>query len=844
MIETTASMEGRILAPSNAAALSLSARRGAATALLTILLVPMALFGAQPSLVLRSGAIQGARDVAPSPDGKWYATIGNDGAISVWSTADSFQYRTFQILAPHATAGIAGVGLSLSISPDSRTIATADNGVIRLWDVRTATPAGVLDMGDTARILRVVYHPSRKIVASLDNNGTVRIRDTSTGADLFRRNIDGAGVGSSYVQPHLSFSPDGTLLALSTPTAVHLYAWETNRETARFDARAFHADNLGRKLQAVTPASMGMETETFTAEQLHTYEIADIAFDPNAKAKLAIVHRDEVTIVDLSSHKTLETVAIDQPNFTTCLFTPAGELLMGVLGQNSLRYNLATHERSDFPAWSASRFLALPEAGRLLVQFGVGTNIGIGDLNLSGHWYASNASKVEQAWQFQFSPDGKELMNSVNWGSSPMTVWDLTSGEADTARMPMTNLTDFTQSPDGALVAYFGREGYPNCNIHVWNRRTRSEILALPITVVGQTQSLAFSPDGSRLAAVIGEPKAARVWSIPEGKLLGEIPLDEQYAQNRVAWSPDNRTLVISKDTGILIYDAAKGAVPKIRTTIEPPSDVRFFAAGALRFSPKGETLAISGNDGIFLFDTSNWSSRGKVQDAEGRCIAFSADGNRLLYHSQPMNSILNYDNRGLWSWDIAAAKSTVINEDAPVSCLSSQLSGTDLWAAMLNDGIALVAGSDGKLVATLYTFFAEQAADWLVITPDGLFDGTPGAWSQISWRFTNDTFAVLPVESFFQSFYRPGLLAQIASGQMPKAPHDIASIDRRQPRVLLRAAGEQPATVKERTLHLELTVQEAPRRSASGIRLGRARAAALPERHSRANLAWQSAPR
>ena len=211
MIETTASMEGRILAPSNAAALSLSARRGAATALLTILLVPMALFGAQPSLVLRSGAIQGARDVAPSPDGKWYATIGNDGAISVWSTADSFQYRTFQILAPHATAGIAGVGLSLSISPDSRTIATADNGVIRLWDVRTATPAGVLDMGDTARILRVVYHPSRKIVASLDNNGTVRIRDTSTGADLFRRNIDGAGVGSSYVQPHLSFSPDGTL---------------------------------------------------------------------------------------------------------------------------------------------------------------------------------------------------------------------------------------------------------------------------------------------------------------------------------------------------------------------------------------------------------------------------------------------------------------------------------------------------------------------------------------------------------------------------------------------------------------------------------------------------------
>ena len=96
------------------------------------------------------------------------------------------------------------------------------------------------------------------------------------------------------------------------------------------------------------------------------------------------------------------------------------------------------------------------------------------------------------------------------------------------------------------------------------------------------------------------------------------------------------------------------------------------------------------------------------------------------------------------------------------------------------DDGKMLVSGGDdgsarlwdvqsGETLATLVTL--NGGADWLVVTPDGLFDGTPGAWGQIFWRFNPDNiFDVAPVEIFFNDFFYPGLLADIASGKRPKA--------------------------------------------------------------------------
>ena len=57
--------------------------------------------------------------------------------------------------------------------------------------------------------------------------------------------------------------------------------------------------------------------------------------------------------------------------------------------------------------------------------------------------------------------------------------------------------------------------------------------------------------------------------------------------------------------------------------------------------------------------------------------------------------------------------------------------------------------------------------ADWLVVTPEGLFDGSEGGRQQVIFR-VGGGLNVVPVDRFFQDFYRAGLLADLSCGRRP----------------------------------------------------------------------------
>jgi hypothetical protein len=124
-----------------------------------------------------------------------------------------------------------------------------------------------------------------------------------------------------------------------------------------------------------------------------------------------------------------------------------------------------------------------------------------------------------------------------------------------------------------------------------------------------------------------------------------------------------------------------------------------------------------------------------------------------------------------------------------------------------------------GELLATLVSL--RESSDWLVVAPDGLFDGSPAAWNQILWRFERNTYNAKPVEVFFNEFYYPGLLGNIMSGKRPKATQDIALRDRRQPHVnLMLASGQAPdenLTTREVAVKIEVTEEPADKDHPTG---------------------------
>lgn len=129
------------------------------------------------------------------------------------------------------------------------------------------------------------------------------------------------------------------------------------------------------------------------------------------------------------------------------------------------------------------------------------------------------------------------------------------------------------------------------------------------------------------------------------------------------------------------------------------------------------------------------------------------------------------------------------------------------------NDKYIWDAGTGEKL-ATLVNLggvFSTRRNDWLVVTPDGLFDGSPDGWNQILWQFGGNTFDFSPAETFFNEFYYPGLLAEIMSGTRPRAPRKLAQLDRRQPEINLITQHSPTNLVSERNLAVKIELTEKP---------------------------------
>jgi WD40 repeat protein len=772
-----------------------------------LLLLALALPAAgqeRPQLMIQAVGTGLGADIDVSPDGKWYVTT-NGQDVTIWSTANGMEFRTFHVgVYGNDVAG--GPTGTISVSPDGQTIAAANREEVRLFDVKTAKLVASIPIGDD--VVRIAYHPTRMMLAVLGAKGTLTIYDARGNRPVFQKSVE----PKSFI---LRFSADGKLLAAGSQDAVHVFAWEHDKEVAHFDARATDTQDIHRKLQSMVispsaPAGLQMQT----AEQLGLYHFVDVAFSPDS-SKIALLHQDEVSLTSPSSKRAPDAIPMEHNNALTCIFSTGDSLIVGRFADAATQIDLATRGQKEYPAWGAKRFVLIPGSQILLIGFDNG--VGMETIDGTGLRNLFSSSKLASSDWFRFSPDGKELLTGGQ-GMAPMSVWNLESGEADDSLIPLKNVFSFAISSDGTLIACYGSEGYPNEKVHVWNRRTQKEELSLPITVEGSPTVIDFSPDGSKLAAFIGEPKAIRIWSIPSGEVLGDVPVTAIGIVD-LAWSPDSRSLAVSNASGVMLVDAPPGGKPSVARTINPlpwktplpmaqkPEDM----FGHVRFSPDGKLLAVQENTSIALVDTASWSLKGSIPNASVGAFDFSPDGKRMIYSEQVNNPEKLFGGSRIAFWDLDANAKIPGGSDESGASIVSQTRDGSLFAGAANGGIGIFSGATGQLLATLYRSYLGKTADWLVVAPDGLFDGTPGAWNQLSWRFSGDTFDVAPVEIFFQSFYHPGLLAEIASGHVPKAPADIADVDRRQPAATLTSTTTGSTPVVSRTVHLDLTVSEAP---------------------------------
>jgi WD40 repeat protein/serine/threonine protein kinase len=600
----------------------------------------------------RAAAVWGA---AFSPDGQ-LVYLGDDRRLRSWD----LQHRR----EAHALAlPYADKSWRVGLSPDTRTVAVATgDGTVRLLDRASGREHHVLRAAAPGPV-SLTFLPDGKTLLTRARDGPGKTWDVATGRELETVPAlppDLAGVRSGRPRPS-ALSPDGKTLAVARgqagrvvtlldwrtgarlvesprhPTSVHALAWSPDGKVLAT------GDSAGRVVLWEVPA---MKPLGKALHSTSSYMVA-LAFSPDGGRLAAGSDHGLVVVWDMASRKRLCRWKGHSDRVSWLAFRADGQALVSGSADQTVRlWDLnAPAEGRVFAKPGTTVFdIAYPPDGAWLAAAEGGVarlyEARAGRLvhTLRGHGEPTGAGedRIIRVTRLAFAPGGGTLATGGN--DSRVMLWDVASGRlqatlegrpADWAAIGSQTVGCLAFSPDGSLLA----AGYGAPTFHpavaydqvvkVWEVGTRREIRALRGHRCN-VSSLMFSGDGKTLVAASSD-RTLRSWEVGRWTEVRTLTLPERLSAMAVA--PDGGTLATgSLDGSVTLRDPG---------TWEEKHTFRAHAHAVARlaFSSDGRTLASGSWDRtVRLWDVASGREMRvlKGHAALVQSLAFSPDGSAL----------------------------------------------------------------------------------------------------------------------------------------------------------------------------------------------------------------------
>jgi WD40 repeat protein/uncharacterized caspase-like protein len=785
--------------------------------------------------------------VAFSRDSRLVAAAAGDNSVRIWDVTSG---RELQTLAGSQGSFAASIGVYfIAFTGDGQIITVSD--AIRVWDV--ASGRELRTLGSTSENLSsftggdggVAVSPDGKQFASAATSldkPVARIWDITSGREL--RSVELADEESGPAE--IAFTSDGRLL-VSGVVDKQIKLWDlTGKRSERnfgltaqeFAPVKFSRD--GRQLVLVEGYAL-RRWDTSTGQELPKLNLPNSGLLTSQVGALVSFSFSE-------DGKRIATGGFDTP--TTLWDTETGKQILRMNGHTNMAYKVAFNAdgtqlssggrtRWDLrtgcglriTASRSDKTIGIPSPdGRLIASFSPNSNIVQileipSGLKVQTLKPATGGGVVQRA---SFSPDGTMLVTTYGLDQEQMQkpagfgpgaggnenqakLWDVKTGVELRSLMLGSTAIAASFSADGRTLATVGSMG----QLSLWDPASGSKLRDLTASPMAKVMN--NMPNLGNLGTM--DPKSMRAMakrgSMPSTPAMPNIADITAMMSNvmgtmsagtmgrsvtSLAFSPDGKLLAtggVESKTNMdqLMADAMNPGKQK-KNAKQPATDPADFM----------KNMKVEAIGQVQLWDVATGQEIGALK-GHGKGVtqvAFSRDG-RFLASSSSDNTIK--------IWDVAARRElrTLSGHTTNIDSMDFSPDGRLLASASDDGGTFLWDTNTGEHLLTLISL--DDGSEWMVVTPQGLFDGTPVSWNQILWRYNQDTFNVAPIEWFFNEFYYPGLLADVLAGKRPTVSQDVSKKDRRQPIVKLSLVGDPaPASgIALRTVKVRIEVSDAP---------------------------------
>ena len=534
-----------------------------------------------------------------SPQGTYAWAIYDETTLQIWDVQ-----RGTEVL----TVPAAAVAWFL----DESTIVTAnttDGTFVQRWDLRQGKVIATLgEQGaDRAypRLLRVTPDQQQVILVTWpDFDFAVTAWNLQSGAQVAHFTVD----------PSISFSPDGGLMAYGQDAAVVLR--DTVRQTVIMSATAHTANVMqtvfspdGQRL-----ASIGGDNSVYVwqvvDEPPNTALIPAFAVPTSGSIQVAFAP-DRPLLLVWDERNGLLTWWSTQ--------TKAMQIARGATGQVIRRLSFAPHggyfetvdDKGALRLWSTdlgAEWATVPPLPQLTTTGTASAHLSPDGKNLAvtvdqhlrffdlttQDWQRTTLTMTQLLRDFAFTPDGRQV---IAYGDNELAWWRVADG------LPLGTLTTFSATVSSAALDPTGQYGAATLALKqvdpVTSEQTIAQRVTLWATATGQWLPLAdappyraidtldFAPDGRTLLAVAstsidegGANHLVRVWDVPTGKLRFAQDFGPETA---VHYLPDSQRLLIVRREELSLWDLVQG---RQLATVIPATPL---STGTLAISADGQ---------------------------------------------------------------------------------------------------------------------------------------------------------------------------------------------------------------------------------------------------------------